>query len=96
MLVCVLFGALVVGLCMGLEYYPRFDWNNAVLGVLMGTLCGILFGSFFTLLTIRPTDEIEYIEHTITISDDVSFNEFMEHYDIIDQQGDVYTVREKR
>ena len=34
-------------------------------------------------------------EYKVTISDDVSMNEFMEKYKIIDQDGKIYTIRER-
>lgn len=34
-------------------------------------------------------------EYQITIDDSVSFNEFMNKYEIIDKQGKIYTVRLK-
>lgn len=35
-----------------------------------------------------------YTEYTVTVDDSVEFNEFYNRYEIISQNGDIYTVRE--
>lgn len=37
----------------------------------------------------------EYIKYKVTISDDVPLNEFYERYEIINQEGRIYTIKEK-
>ena len=68
----------------------RFNVNAAIItGLLCGILPGIMCGEVFQ----NPTDyETQY---KITIDDSVSMNEFNEKYEIIDQEGKIYTVREK-
>ena len=36
-----------------------------------------------------------YTEYKVTIDDDVNFNEFMSHYEIISNDGNTYIVKEK-
>ena len=36
-----------------------------------------------------------YTEYKVTIDDSVSFTEFTEKYEIIDQEGKIYTVKER-
>ena len=38
----------------------------------------------------------EFPEYKVTISDDVSFNELYEKYEIVEQEGEIYTIRERR
>ena len=33
--------------------------------------------------------------YKVTISDEVSMNEFLEQYEIVDQEGKIYTIKEK-
>lgn len=40
-----------------------------------------------------PLETIQ--EYKVTVSDDVSLNEFIEKYEIIDIEGKIYTIREK-
>ena len=42
---------------------------------------------------IVPTSKVQ--EYKVITSDDVSLNDFMETYDIIDIDGKIYTIREK-
>lgn len=35
-------------------------------------------------------------EYKVTISDDVGFNEFNEKYKVVEQEGEIYTIRERR
>ena len=57
-----------------------------VLGVICITLC--VFGSF------TNTNSIDYIEYKVIIEDSVPMNEFLNKYEILDQEGKIYTVKE--
>lgn len=60
-----------------------------IAGLILGTMLGAMVGGIFS----EPTEyETEY---KVTIDDTVSMNEFLERYEIIDQEGKIYTVREK-
>lgn len=39
---------------------------------------------------------LDYIQYKVTISDEVSMNEFTEKYKILDQEGKIFTIREKK
>lgn len=39
--------------------------------------------------------EYSHTEYKVTIDDSVSMNEFLDKYEIIDQEGKIYTVKEK-
>ena len=43
----------------------------------------------------QTTNQIYYIEHEACINDSVSFVEFNKKYNVIDQKGKIYVVREK-
>lgn len=60
-----------------------------ILGLLLGSLLGFASGDANGI-------PIEYEnQYKVIISDEVSMNEFIEKYEIIDQEGKIYTVREK-
>ena len=40
------------------------------------------------------TTDINHIEYKVTIDDSVSMNEFLGKYEILDQEGKIYTVKE--
>ena len=44
--------------------------------------------------TLSKTD-ISHIELKVTIDDSVSMTEFLDKYEILDQEGKIYTVKEK-
>lgn len=62
---------------------------GAILGVLLGTIIGIGFGCLSSIPTEYQT------QYKVTISDEVLMNEFLEKYEIIGQEGKIYTVRER-
>ena len=48
-----------------------------------------------TLSLLSNHNNINHIEYKVTIDDSVSMNEFLDKYEIIDQEGKIYTVKEK-
>lgn len=48
--------------------------------------CVILFFGFF---------KSNHIEYEVTINDNVSFTEFMDRYEVLNKNGDIYTIKEK-
>lgn len=60
-----------------------------VTSLIAGTLLGTLVGK------ISETPVAYETQYKITISDEVSMTEFYEHYEVIEQDGKIFTVREK-
>ena len=60
-----------------------------LIGILLGTFIGGAAGSKCSNPTAYET------EYKVTISDEVSLNEFYERYEVIDQEGKIFTVRER-
>jgi hypothetical protein len=69
------------------------EWLGCILiGLLVGSL-GCLFGGLVGREIGEPTEfETHY---KVMISDEVQMNEFFERYEIIEQDGKIYTIREK-
>ena len=69
------------------------------LGILISTtFCGIIFGALLGALTGGVLCEIpiEYeTQYKVTVSEEVSMKEFCEHYEVIKQDGKIFTIREK-
>lgn len=82
--------AIVVGILVGVP-------DDLGLGVTIFLIIFLVGGALFGTLAGRTTgDPIEYeTQYKVTIDDSVSMNEFIEKYEIIDQDGKIYTVREK-
>ena len=63
---------------------------GAIVGLLIGMVAGLLLG------TVVGIAEIKYYPtYKVTISDEVSMNEFMDKYEILNQDGKIYTVKER-
>lgn len=53
--------------------------------LIIGVILSLIFGGFTSIITKVPS---EYkTQYKVTISDEVSLNEFNERYEIIDQEG---------
>lgn len=84
------FLAVAFGIMLSIE---SGDWTHliasAVIGVIIGALVAYAAGDI-TGIPIKYTSQ-----YKVTISDEVSMNEFNAKYKIIDQEGKIYTVRER-
>lgn len=68
------------------------EWVTCAAVGLLGGLVGCIFGAMLGTYTGKPTEfETQY---KVTISDEVQMNEFLEKYEIIDQDGKIYIIRE--
>ena len=83
----------VIGFFIG-----RIDYEE-IGGVLMGALLGLVLsiftgGLFGTTLSYPPETETTY-QYEVTIDDSVSLTEFYEHYNVVEQRGEIFVVEEK-
>ena len=61
-------------------------------------LCGVLTVAMFAVAICGDIDNknsVHHMEHKVTINDSVAFNDFLEYYEILDQEGKIYTVKER-
>lgn len=75
--------------------YNGFFDDVLILIIIIFTLFGTAIGVLFSVSCEYETDTIDYIEYKVTIDDSVSMTEFMDKYEILDQEGKIYTIREK-
>ena len=61
--------------------------------VCIGVLIGSFVGGAIGIGCATPTSYAT--EYKVTISDEVSMNEFLEKYEIIEQEGKIFTIEEK-
>lgn len=54
-----------------------------------------LFGTMMLILMCWSPLYARPIRYEVSITDEVSFNEFTQHYKIIDQHGEIYVVEER-
>ena len=60
-----------------------------LIGVVIGCVMGAIIGSLGEIPTAYET------HYKVTIEDSVSMNEFLDKYEILDQEGKIYTVKER-
>lgn len=63
------------------------DWVATV-----AVLAGIVVGAICYVQAMHPTGEYRY---EVMIDESVSMTEFYERYDVIDQRGEIYKIKEK-
>ena len=91
----VTFGIMCIGcLIIGFRYsLIDYDWYLLFIASFFGLVAGGIIGVLFaTMCEIPTTHETQY---KVTISEEVSMTEFYEYYEVIDQDGKIFTVREK-
>lgn len=70
------------------------DYSTGAISFVLGIILGLIFGFQCGVLFDTETGEVD-TTYKVTISDEVPLNEFMEKYEIIDQEDKIYTVRER-
>lgn len=61
------------------------------ISLILGFVLALIIGTKIR----QTTNQIDYIEHEVLINDSVSLTEFNEKYEIVNQKGKIYVVREK-
>lgn len=82
MIICV-----IAGVYAAAEGYDALAWICVVVTIASIIVSCLGFAESKT--------DISHIEYKVTIDDSVSMNEFLEKYEIIDQEGKIYTVKER-
>ena len=67
--------------------------SDMIVWIIAGIVFGCLFGALSGSVTEEPTEYEN--RYKVTISDEVSMNDFLERYEIIDKEGKIYTVVER-
>lgn len=86
----------VIGIIYSIKEWCNTGFDGAdLVGVLVLTIaCGFV-GFIGAIISEHETDVVDHIEYKVTVSDDVNFTEFMSKYEIVDQEGLIYTVKER-
>jgi hypothetical protein len=86
-------GIIFVGGLIGFRLEDIDKFKTALVGSFIGALVGLLLLLFVGVLVYHPT---AYETHyKVTIDDSVLMTEFLDKYEILDQEGKIYTVKEK-
>jgi hypothetical protein len=84
----IMFVGFFIGLLASLS---QDDFLGLVIGGTLGAIFGVIVGVGIGVDGLPTEYETQY---KVTISDEVSMNDFLEKYEIVDQEGKIYTVRE--
>ena len=89
---------LAIGFVLGFAFAAIMDVCFSNDRIIAGLICiglALTFGIVGSLGDTYSKNDINYIEYKVTIDDSVSMNEFLDKYEILDQEGKIYTVRER-
>ena len=87
--------AALIGSIIGIisVIFDGLEWNSIPVFLIVFTLLGIVLGVAYGAVFSIPT---KYETHyQVTTTDEVKMTEFNERYEILDQEGKIYTVRER-
>ena len=88
----------IFGLCFLLGLIQGISDDEILIGVMTGLIVGLIFAlilsPIFTAIFAEKEVGKEY-HYKVTIDDSVSMNEFLNKYEILDQEGKIYTVKER-
>lgn len=93
-------GYAVLAVYFFVEILSLWKIKSGMWGKLLSVTLGIIIAFIFSVAIssfVYPNHveyQTIYTEYTVTIDDSVGFNEFYKHYEIISQDGNIYTVRE--
>lgn len=79
---------MVIAMCV------LFLTDDGVYGISAGFIVFIICALVFGVGGVGKYETDEYY-YKVTIDDSVSMNQFLDKYEILDQEGKIYTVREK-
>lgn len=69
------------------------EFNGFVIAYIITGIAGISF-LIVSILELKTPQEPQTL-YEVTISDEVSFKDFTSKYEIVDQRGEIYTVKER-
>ena len=85
--VCILIFCIVTGVALSIRY--QIDFLSFLF------IGGIIVTGIYCLIVSQTVSTGEY-SYKVTIDDSVSMTEFTERYEILDQDGKIYKIKEKK
>lgn len=83
----------IVGFFIGRLDCSEFECTiiGGLVGLVFGIFVMVAFGSAFS----YPPETETTMQYEVILDDSVSMNEFCEHYNVVEQRGDIFVVEEK-
>ena len=89
-MLAVFIAALTMGICLSIS---KRNWEDLLYCMFIGACISLLIVSIVQEETKKP---LEYeTQYKVTISDEVLMNEFYGKYEIVEQDGKIFTIRER-
>ena len=85
MLIAMIFGVTISAIC--------FKLKGVIICVILGCVILFIIGILDSYST--TTEELDYYEYKVTIDDSVPMKEFLSKYEIINQEGEIFTIVER-
>jgi hypothetical protein len=85
---------IVLGACVLIGVRDMLDIFDIIPYCIFGLIFGCLFGLFMGGVIFPEATNYE-TQYKVTISEEVSMTEFYNRYEVIDQDGKIFTVKEK-
>ena len=87
--------AIIVGgiVWLGVGIWYATETDSIISGLVIGFLVGAIAFMITAGISMKPTEFID--TYKVTISDDIKLNEFYERYEILEQEGKIFTIKEK-
>lgn len=87
--------AIIAGLLLGVVAFALgLFHDNTIIAIVIGLFIAIFAGVTIGFIDGIPTHYVP--TYKVVISDEVSMNEFTERYEILEQDGKIYTVKERK
>lgn len=83
----------IVGIALCINEKIKHD--NIISGAIIMLICFFLGLVFSVAISNYAKKEYVYTQYEVLIDDSVNLKEFNEKYEIIDQRGEIYTIKEK-
>lgn len=93
--ICTMLIVFIIAIIIGISCFSirKRNWEDLLFCMFIGACISLLIGSVVQEETKVP---LEYkTQYKVTISDEVLMNEFYDKYEIVEQDGKIFTVREK-
>ena len=87
---------LLIGLALSVKQWIDYGFDgDYIMATIALTIACAFVGFLGAGISEHETDTVDHIEYKVTIDDSVSMNEFLDKYEILDQEGKIYTVKER-
>lgn len=83
---------LCVVILLILSLVSKYDLKDTVFIAIVGILLGAYIGA---VISVNTKEDVLETQYKVTISDEVNLLEFNDRYEIVDQEGQIFTIKER-